>query len=353
METSSIVAAGWYADPAGRHEYRYWDGTDWTAHVSDGGITATEHMEPAPSPTPSLADPTPNPRTPTTSPAEPRPAVGPVAPAMARRGRQRWAVPVAAITIAVVLGLIAALVIWAPWKNPPLQQPTGLMAGPSTASSVAFSWSSPAKGTVPDKYLILRDSKVIGSVPGTFTSYWATGLPPASAFRYRVAAVRGGKRSALSPVLVVRTATPPVSAARLQGLWTVGVKLVRRGDLIGGSKRWAESWLTGPKCTAGPCAVRLSGEIAGHPFRMTLTRTGNVYTGRTRANMFPCGSGSGSFPDPATLTIRVTVTKARVESRAWTASSWAGTIVLYSPYISSGGYHCDASMQTADLSGRQ
>ena len=40
--------AGWKADPFGRHEHRYWDGTAWTAHVSDGGVTGTD--EPVPSP---------------------------------------------------------------------------------------------------------------------------------------------------------------------------------------------------------------------------------------------------------------------------------------------------------------
>ncbi|MCU1458473.1 MAG: hypothetical protein JWL73_2565 [Actinomycetia bacterium] len=32
----------WHPDPAGRHEYRYWDGTDWTDHVSDGGERGTD-----------------------------------------------------------------------------------------------------------------------------------------------------------------------------------------------------------------------------------------------------------------------------------------------------------------------
>jgi hypothetical protein len=29
--------AGWFADPGGRHELRYWDGQRWTEHVSDRG----------------------------------------------------------------------------------------------------------------------------------------------------------------------------------------------------------------------------------------------------------------------------------------------------------------------------
>ena len=40
--------AGWQADPFGRHELRYHDGTAWTAHVSDNGVTSTD--EPVPSP---------------------------------------------------------------------------------------------------------------------------------------------------------------------------------------------------------------------------------------------------------------------------------------------------------------
>ncbi|MEP7113231.1 MAG: DUF2510 domain-containing protein, partial [Ilumatobacteraceae bacterium] len=31
------VPAGWYADPAGRFELRYWDGSTWTEHVSRAG----------------------------------------------------------------------------------------------------------------------------------------------------------------------------------------------------------------------------------------------------------------------------------------------------------------------------
>ena len=33
---------GWYEDPSGRHEKRYWDGTRWTEHVSDGEARSTD-----------------------------------------------------------------------------------------------------------------------------------------------------------------------------------------------------------------------------------------------------------------------------------------------------------------------
>jgi len=39
---SPAVPAGWYADPAGRFELRYWDGGTWTEHVSRAGQQFTD-----------------------------------------------------------------------------------------------------------------------------------------------------------------------------------------------------------------------------------------------------------------------------------------------------------------------
>jgi hypothetical protein len=38
------ASEGWFADPSGRHELRYWDGERWTEHVSDRGTQATDPM---------------------------------------------------------------------------------------------------------------------------------------------------------------------------------------------------------------------------------------------------------------------------------------------------------------------
>lgn len=34
--------AGWYHDPGGRHELRYWDGRGWTDYVSDQGVRSED-----------------------------------------------------------------------------------------------------------------------------------------------------------------------------------------------------------------------------------------------------------------------------------------------------------------------
>ena len=36
------AAPGWYADPFGRHEVRYYDGSGWTEHVASHGRQSTD-----------------------------------------------------------------------------------------------------------------------------------------------------------------------------------------------------------------------------------------------------------------------------------------------------------------------
>ena len=40
--TAGGAPAGWYADPSGRFELRYWDGGQWTEHVSRAGQQYTD-----------------------------------------------------------------------------------------------------------------------------------------------------------------------------------------------------------------------------------------------------------------------------------------------------------------------
>lgn len=38
----TTTPAAWHPDPGGRHELRYWNGTEWTEHVSDAGVTGID-----------------------------------------------------------------------------------------------------------------------------------------------------------------------------------------------------------------------------------------------------------------------------------------------------------------------
>lgn len=45
-----MTAAAWHPDPTGRHELRYWDGSQWTDHVSDQGVQSTSPLYPTAEP---------------------------------------------------------------------------------------------------------------------------------------------------------------------------------------------------------------------------------------------------------------------------------------------------------------
>lgn len=277
----------------------------------------------------------------------------PVSPSPHRRRQRRRRWPGYAAGAVVVLVIVAGVLVWAPWRPTPLLQPTGLKAGTATTSSVMFHWSDPASGPPPDKYQILSSGKVVDTVAGTVTSYRVRGLAPATAYQYRVAALRGGKRSRLSAVLTVNTTAPPVSAARWQGHWSVNIKIVKGADALRGkgSKGWVESWQATPQCPAGPCTVQLTGDLNRRPIKATLTRAGAVYTGKTTADIFRCGKPVDSVPIRSTLTIQVTLGGGQPSGHAWIASAWRGHLVIDSPYTSTGTFYCNAFTLTTSLSG--
>jgi hypothetical protein len=41
-EATPTVPAGWKADPTGRHQFRYWDGFQWTENVADSGAQSRD-----------------------------------------------------------------------------------------------------------------------------------------------------------------------------------------------------------------------------------------------------------------------------------------------------------------------
>jgi len=47
MAQQAAIPAGWYEDPSGRHQHRYWDGTRWTDDVADAGTASIDPLGPA------------------------------------------------------------------------------------------------------------------------------------------------------------------------------------------------------------------------------------------------------------------------------------------------------------------
>lgn len=106
---------GWYDDPAHRHESRYWDGRDWTAMVSDGGVTATDALGTSAAPPREAPSPLPGPAVAAQQEASeaaafPLAPPPPPPPATARRPGGRvvsWVVAVVLVVVGV-LGFVLA-----------------------------------------------------------------------------------------------------------------------------------------------------------------------------------------------------------------------------------------------------
>lgn len=41
---------GWFRDPTGRHDHRWWDGAAWTGHVADAGVASSDALPAADTP---------------------------------------------------------------------------------------------------------------------------------------------------------------------------------------------------------------------------------------------------------------------------------------------------------------
>lgn len=110
--------AGWLADPTGRHQHRYWDGTDWTDDVADQGATSVDPFKPAPAPAPEVASPEPEPAPVSPEPALvlPTPTVAPVVTTkpLAKNEQPssgRGIVALGVAFVVIVLALVVALVV--------------------------------------------------------------------------------------------------------------------------------------------------------------------------------------------------------------------------------------------------
>ena len=90
----SALAPGWYPDPLGRFQERYWDGDEWTARVRTGDVQQVDPLGVSvsiPFATPASAFP---------------PDDG------ARRRRRRWLLLGAFVLFDVIVLIGIALVVW-------------------------------------------------------------------------------------------------------------------------------------------------------------------------------------------------------------------------------------------------
>jgi len=227
--------------------------------------------------------------------------------------------------------------------------PVDLGAGESTPEAVSLHWSRPPDSRLPDAYIVVRDGEELSPLPGVTESYTEDGLKPDTVVDFQVIAVWGDARSAPSETLTVSTLK---WAAPLQGTWTVDFKTTTTPGSGASGKvgdTWTDTWTVTPKCAGSDCNVTVKGSVSSGPgyepvpFTATLKRSGNAYTGSTKAKFSYCGDTL------TTDTLKFRLTREKVASSGlW--SAWSGTLAVNSPYTSiSSTRYCPAQSWTYSL----
>jgi Protein kinase domain/Fibronectin type III domain len=252
--------------------------------------------------------------------------------------RHAWLMGIVALAFAVA-GAGVVYVIH-PWPYPVLR-PTGLTAEKRSTSSISLGWSNPGSGPLPDKYVILRDGAVAGTVPGNVNHFAESGLAPATTYDFRVIAYRGSVRSQSSHNFHVATQKPPLSDAVFNSYFLVKETIEAGAESVQGDSQgetWEDPWDFLSNCTLGPCTAQLSGQIDGQSFTTELTPDddGN-YTGTAQINdYYYCGSDVTNYED-STVSISISAAAAHAVGKQWEVSKLSGGIDWSIAYNPNGG----------------
>jgi len=181
---------------------------DAPASVPDPDSVAAEAVEPWPAPGAGELVAPPARWDVSGSPVFPAPPASslPLAPRRRRPPRPSRRLVIAACGM-VAAGLVAGLLVWAPW-NPSPNAPATVSAQSKTATTVTVSWPAATGGAKPVRYVVLRDGKQAGEIPASETSWTDRGLAPGTTHRYAVQTVGGGQTSGASMIATVTTLAP-------------------------------------------------------------------------------------------------------------------------------------------------
>ncbi|WP_420619590.1 RDD family protein [Candidatus Poriferisocius sp.] len=122
-----MSVSSWDPDPTGRHQYRWWDGEEWTDQVADDGIQSVDPITSSEANLPRNAPPSPPPP-PGSVPGVPMPGSRSGTPdplsMLASKGRRFGAylleIPLALVTLGIGY-LIWMLIVWARGQTPAKQ----------------------------------------------------------------------------------------------------------------------------------------------------------------------------------------------------------------------------------------
>jgi len=227
--------------------------------------------------------------------------------------------------------------------------PTGVTAT-ATYTTVTLNWTPSSLGPTPSQYTVFSGGNVVTTLPGTTTSYTATGQSTDSPFQLTVVSHWGSHASAPSAPATGSTLSAPLSDPAANVTVTpTSMPSGATGATVGTG--YPFNWSFSPSCTVSACTLSTGASVptAGsddyYPFTVSLKGSGARLSGATKTQFSTCNSVKTND----TVVVNLSTDAATISNGAWAA--WSGTIKITSPYTTSGSYYCQPQTWTFKVSG--
>jgi hypothetical protein len=257
-------------------------------------------------------------------------------------GRRLW--PLTVATLAVAAFLVGGAIERA--SNDPLPRPGAprdVRAAPATCaaldcapvtSRVTLTWGVPASGGAVDGFAVLRDGAAIPGLallPADATHYVDDSVAPGSRHTYAVAA-SNKSGTATSPGVATTVPLPPLSSARLDGVYRVTLRVRTATNLASlegiphpvTGARGTAVWVFTLRCAGpAPCVAHWRGRAGG------IRPQGSVWAGGVTGRRAAC---LGQPPARAPVRLQIAALAGAMSGGDWVITRWHGT--------SSVRFHC-------------
>jgi hypothetical protein len=165
---------------------------------------------------------------------------------------------------------------------------------------VTLSWDAPS-GFEVDHYQVDRDGREASNAV-TGTTFTDRDAEPGATYRYSVIAVDASGAQTRPTVTTMKTGTPPVAEARLEGPFVMKLHITSQSGLQGGARGGGIIFLFDPSCGSGACDVEW--RRRGSSGSGTLVRSGASYAGTIHAPFFVHSCQGGAISETLVFHLR-------------------------------------------------
>lgn len=186
--------------------------------------------------------------------------------------------------------------------------------------SLHLSWD-PSDAAAIDHYAVSRNGEIVAE--RVLEPAWLDrDVEPSSRYRYSVVGTTTDGQRTQREGLSIRTGTPGLEQARLQGSFVMGLRVERASGTSGTVDGGRVVFRFRPRCARGPCSARWT--VQDRLTRMAVLRSGSSYSGRARTPLLIRNCFGDSAPEMVRARFEV-VDAAAIHGR-WVATKIRGTI---------------------------